>query len=108
MLACFDTHSSSRPTRGRADECTAARLSVAARMLAILALVLTSGSSVAIGQEPQPQSMHLFVLAGQSNMAGRGLVADEDRIVHPRVFTLDRNGKWIPAVDPLHWDKKAA
>jgi hypothetical protein len=23
----------------------------------------------------------------------------------PGVWSFDRNGKWIPAVDPLHWDK---
>lgn len=48
---------------------------------------------------------HLFLLVGQSNMAGRGKVAEEDQTPHPRVVMLDRAGHWVPAVDPLHFDK---
>ena len=57
---------------------------------------------------PDREHFHLFLLAGQSNMAGRGKVAEEDRVVHPRVFTLDKNNAWVPAVDPIHFDKSVA
>jgi hypothetical protein len=57
---------------------------------------------------PPKESFHLFLLAGQSNMAGRGIVAEEDREANPRVLMLGRDGKWVPAVDPMHWDKPAA
>ncbi|MCA9248971.1 MAG: sialate O-acetylesterase [Planctomycetales bacterium] len=56
-------------------------------------------------QLPAKENFHLFVLAGQSNMAGRGKVEDEDKRPHPRVLTLNQQGRWAPAVDPLHWDK---
>jgi len=52
-------------------------------------------------------SLQVFLLAGQSNMAGRGVVEAEDGVVNPRVRKLDASMKWIPAVDPLHWDKPA-
>jgi Carbohydrate esterase, sialic acid-specific acetylesterase len=52
--------------------------------------------------------LHLYLLIGQSNMAGRGRVAEEDRTPHPRVLVLDRKDKWVPAVDPLHFDKPIA
>lgn len=51
---------------------------------------------------------HLYLLAGQSNMAGRGAVAAEDKTPHPRVFVLNRLNRWVPAVDPLHFDKSWA
>ncbi|MFL5619201.1 MAG: sialate O-acetylesterase [Gemmatimonadaceae bacterium] len=51
--------------------------------------------------------MQLFLLAGQSNMAGRGKVEAQDSVVNPRVLKLDRTMAWAPAVDPLHWDKPA-
>lgn len=54
---------------------------------------------------PNSKNFHLFVLAGQSNMAGRGKVAPKDTKVHPRVFSLSKSGSWEPAVDPLHFDK---
>ena len=52
-------------------------------------------------------SLQVFLLAGQSNMAGRGIVEAEDSVVNPRVRRLDESMKWVPAVDPLHWDKPA-
>lgn len=52
-----------------------------------------------------PQKFHLFLLAGQSNMAGRGVVEDVDLKTHPRVLSLDKSNKWVPAKDPLHFDK---
>ncbi len=41
-------------------------------------------------------------------MAGRGVVAPEDKQPDPRVLLFNREGRWVPAVDPMHWDKPAA
>ena len=57
---------------------------------------------------PAKGEFHLFLLVGQSNMAGRGVVEELDRVAHPRVLTLTQMGKWVPAVDPIHFDKVAA
>ena len=58
---------------------------------------------------PEDRSQfHLFLLVGQSNMAGRGEVRPEDRTPHERVLMLNKAGKWVPAVDPLHFDKPIA
>ena len=51
--------------------------------------------------------MQLFLLAGQSNMAGRARVEAQDSVVNPRVMRLAKDSTWVPAVDPLHWDKPA-
>lgn len=59
-------------------------------------------------QSDVPGTLHIFVLAGQSNMAGRGDVAPEDRQVHPRVWMLNRGAAWVPAVEPMHFDKPIA
>ncbi len=53
-------------------------------------------------------SYDLYLLIGQSNMAGRGAVDAESKSTHPRVFSLDKAGRWVPAVDPLHFDKPGA
>ncbi|MFI4876061.1 MAG: sialate O-acetylesterase [Blastopirellula sp. JB062] len=57
------------------------------------------------GKLPEAENFQLYLLIGQSNMAGRGKVEAGDRQVHPRVFTLDQAGEWKPAVDPIHFDK---
>lgn len=69
-------------------------------------------ASVACGEEnvvlPAKKDFHLFLLVGQSNMAGRGQVAAQDQIVHPRVLTLTKDQQWKHAVDPIHFDKSVA
>ncbi|QDT08303.1 PVC-type heme-binding CxxCH protein [Planctomycetes bacterium K23_9] len=65
--------------------------------------------ATAIAQEttlPTDQKdFHLFLLVGQSNMAGRGKVTDSDRQPVDRVLMLNKANQWVPAVDPLHFDK---
>ncbi|HUT45467.1 MAG TPA: sialate O-acetylesterase [Sedimentisphaerales bacterium] len=51
------------------------------------------------------RDFHLYILAGQSNMAGRGKVQEQDMQVHPRVYVLNQNDEWELAKDPLHFDK---
>lgn len=63
------------------------------------------GSSVSLPPRPQ---LHLFLLVGQSNMAGRGDVEASDRQPLPNVVALDAAGRWVAATDPLHWDKPSA
>lgn len=57
---------------------------------------------------PPKDRFHLFLLVGQSNMAGRGKVEPADQKPQARVLMLDKSGAWVPAVDPLHFDKPAA
>ncbi|MGE9267844.1 MAG: sialate O-acetylesterase [Verrucomicrobiales bacterium] len=52
-----------------------------------------------------PENLQLFLLIGQSNMAGRGKVTPADKKPHPRIFSLGKNLQWKPATDPLHFDK---
>jgi hypothetical protein len=56
----------------------------------------------------QDPAFHLYLLIGQSNMAGRGQVEPQDREPHSRLFALDQTAAWVPAVDPLHFDKPFA
>ena len=75
----------------------------------VAALVAVGLTTIAGAQNlVTPFDMHLFLLAGQSNMAGRGRVADEDRLEHPRVRMLNRDNQWVPAVEPMHFDKPIA
>ncbi|HVT74002.1 MAG TPA: sialate O-acetylesterase [Lacunisphaera sp.] len=53
----------------------------------------------------KPENLQLFLLIGQSNMAGRGHVGPDDKVPHPRVFMLTKELAWVPAVDPIHFDK---
>lgn len=78
-----------------------------ARVLAV-ALALCAQLTFAQVALPSKERFHLFLLVGQSNMAGRGVIAPEDKVPHPRVLMLDKSGNWVPAVEPMHFDKPAA
>jgi len=54
------------------------------------------------------ENLHLYILMGQSNMAGRGIVQSIDTLTHPRVLMLDKAGNWVLASDPMHFDKPVA
>lgn len=77
------------------------------RKLFITAMLsLISGAS-AFAQEA-PKDMKLFLLIGQSNMAGRGKVEPQDQVENPNIFMLTKDLKWVLAKDPVHFDKPAA
>ncbi|MGQ1784631.1 MULTISPECIES: sialate O-acetylesterase [unclassified Saccharicrinis] len=51
---------------------------------------------------PKKENVWVFMMAGQSNMAGRGQVEPQDTIASDRVFTINKNNKLILAKEPLN------
>lgn len=77
----------------------------------VFILLLTSSFVVHAADPAQPpakEKFRLYLLIGQSNMAGRGVVEEQDQQPHPRVLMLTKDEAWAPAVDPLHFDKSIA
>jgi dienelactone hydrolase len=71
--------------------------------LLLLACVL----SLRLSAQSEPKDLEVFLLVGQSNMAGRGAVEEQDRQPVTGVYVLNKELRWVPAVDPLHFDKPA-
>lgn len=72
------------------------------------ALTLIAGSADAQDSPalPNKKDFKIILLIGQSNMAGRGKpLEDQDKTAHLRVLVLNQARAWVPAVDPLHFDK---
>src|SRR4051812_22254570 len=65
-------------------------------------------SALASFGEPAPDKLRLFLLIGQSNMAGRGKLGVEDVTTNPRIFMLKKDLTWALAKDPLHFDSPRA
>lgn len=74
------------------------------RFLPALALALATTLSLHAA-DPLPEKLQLFLLIGQSNMAGRGVVEPQDAETNPRIFMLTKDLQWTLAKDPLHYDK---
>jgi hypothetical protein len=78
------------------------------RAFLMICALLAVGSARSLAAPAPEEKFHLYLLAGQSNMAGRGAVEEQDRTPDPRVFTLNAKDEWVPAAEPLHFDKKVA
>ncbi|WP_247236448.1 sialate O-acetylesterase [Telluribacter sp. SYSU D00476] len=69
----------------------------------IISFLISQYIGVALAQKPR--KLDLYLLVGQSNMAGRGAVETEDRTPHPRIWMLNKQEEWVPATEPMHFDK---
>lgn len=54
---------------------------------------------------PEKKNVHLYLLIGQSNMAGRGVMKDIDRRPVPGILKMNSENQWVMASHPLHFDK---
>jgi hypothetical protein len=64
--------------------------------------------AVVAKQKPDP-NFELYVLAGQSNMAGRGYITGDFKTeTNDHVFMLTKDNTWVQAKHPVHFDKPAA
>jgi hypothetical protein len=86
---------------------TTGRRRFSATLIVCFAIGALAQPGTAYADEPAAK-YHLYLLIGQSNMAGRGKVEKEDTTPHPRVLVLNKEDQWVPAIDPLHFDKSIA
>lgn len=56
-----------------------------------------------VNETPNKENVWVFILAGQSNMAGRAFVEPEDTIFHTRVLSINKNEQLVYAKEPLHF-----
>lgn len=74
------------------------------RVKILLGLML--GTTVSFAQTA-PEQMDLYLLIGQSNMAGRGATDEVSKPASPKIWSINRQLEWKTAADPLHADKPA-
>jgi hypothetical protein len=86
-------------------------------LLLSLAALLTSSAGAQILRPKRREvavvpvrkdKFQLYLLVGQSNMAGRGVVEAQDTVPNRRVLCLNAAGQWEVAQDPVHFDKSVA
>lgn len=76
-------------------------------LTASLVIMICSAYAQQSSHQPDP-NFHLYLLIGQSNMAGRGKTDAASKPGNARILMLDSTGKFVPASDPVHFDKKEA
>lgn len=53
---------------------------------------------------PATDKFWIFMLAGQSNMEGRGEVMPQDTLVNRHILTINQDNLWIYAKEPIHFN----
>lgn len=76
------------------------------KILFVLALLI--GAHLFAQENKIDPDFHLYLLIGQSNMAGRAPIDSMSKEINPQIFMLDKNNNWVPATDPVHFDKTVA
>lgn len=77
-------------------------------LLILLAAAMLTTVASASEVPTDPARFDLYLLVGQSNMAGRGLVEEADRQPVPRLLIFDRKETWAWKGEPVHFDKAQA
>ncbi len=78
-------------------------IAVKKNVLIICLSLLSTFSSAQIDS-----TFDLYLLIGQSNMAGRGKITEEYKNEgSPDIVMLNKDNHWVPARHPLHFDKPA-
>lgn len=75
--------------------------------LTALLPLLTICAQMSLAGENPPQSkesFHVYLLLGQSNMAGRGDLESASPPPPSQILKLDQYLEWQPATEPLHFD----
>jgi len=72
----------------------------------LMSLCAMSQKANAIQQSNIDSSFDLYLLIGQSNMSGRGVITEKYKDEgNPNVFMLTKENAWVPAKNPIHFDK---
>jgi hypothetical protein len=80
------------------------------RYLIVLTLLFSAcspGRNLSKSKQEQirKENFHIYLLLGQSNMSGRGVIEGIDTLVHPKIYMLNADTAWVLARDPIHFDK---
>lgn len=76
------------------------------RKIILAVVIFTSIHSCKSGKQnvkTSPNQTWVFVMAGQSNMAGRGIVEAQDTVTNERILTINKDYQIIKAKEPIHF-----
>lgn len=68
---------------------------------------LLAALSLAAAMTGEAAGRDVYLLIGQSNMAGRGTLSPSNRVSSAGITKFTDDMRWIPADEPIHFDKAA-
>ena len=77
------------------------------KILLLTLVALPLGSCKNTQEKKESEKMDIYLLLGQSNMAGRGIL-DSTELCLDKIYVFNKNDKWEEAKEPIHFDKPMA
>ena len=75
----------------------------------LILLIILNGTAYGQKSTKMDPNLEIYLLMGQSNMAGRGKITDDYASVsNPKVVMLNKANEWVTATHPVHFDKPVA
>ncbi|MFH2002813.1 MAG: sialate O-acetylesterase [Planctomycetota bacterium] len=71
-------------------------------MIHLFFLILSALGGACAPSLPEPEDLQIFLLIGQSNMAGRSPIEAADQAPLPRLYLFDDADRWVPATHPFN------
>ena len=72
----------------------------------LLSLLFSIGTGCLPAQDKamptEKDDLHIYLLIGQSNMAGRATIPEDDAGIIERTYLLNDQDEWVPATNPLN------
>lgn len=91
-----------------AQYCNAQSMNKLTSIFVAVAVLTISVFGVEKPEKLSPKErFHLYLLIGQSNMAGRGKISLEYAVPSERILKFSKENTWVPGMEPLHFDKPA-
>jgi len=76
------------------------------KVILICLIVVVNTAMRLFAQDAPVQKLDIYILMGQSNMAGRGPITDAIKDEHnDKVYMFTKDRQWVIAKHPLHFDK---
>jgi hypothetical protein len=76
---------------------------IVATLIIFISLYACQTQKQSVNNSVKKKQVWVFLMAGQSNMAGRGIVEAQDTIPNARILTINKDFQIIPAKEPLHF-----
>lgn len=76
---------------------------ILAAIIIFIGLYACQSQKQASNINSRQKQVWVFLMAGQSNMAGRGIVEAQDTILNSRIMTINKDYLITPAKEPLHF-----
>lgn len=79
------------------------KFSILALTLVLITFIIACKKSTGVHLPDSKDSLLIYLIAGQSNMAGRGIIEGQDINQYSSILSMNKDNEFVRAREPLHF-----